>query len=121
MKFKSSERILDGILTAMAGRDMEYYLITMELEDKIRELLECVAEAKYVGKVYLKRDDDFWLLKLGPNEYQPFLSLAYEGDEDSFMKFLDKEFRMRKQSFVSQSKAVLHNGYSFLHQPMIEL
>ena len=121
MKSKSNERILDDIQTLMAGKDMEYYLKIMELEDKIKELLECVAEAKYIGKIFLKKDDDFWLLKLGPNEYQPFLSLAYEGDEDSFTKFLDKEFRIRKKSFVSQSKAVLHNGYSFLHQPMIEL
>ena len=105
----------------MVERDMEYYLIIMELKDKIKELLESVAGAKYVGRIFLKSDDDFWLLKLGPNEYQPFLTLAYEGDEDSFMKYLDKEFRIRKKSFVSQSKAVLHNGYSFMHQPMIEL
>lgn len=93
----------------------------MELEDKIKELLECVSEAKYVGKIFVKNEDTFWMLKLGPNEYQPFLSLAYEGDEEGFMKFLDIEFRKRKKSFVSQSKAVLFNGYSFLHQPMIEL
>lgn len=93
----------------------------MELEVKIKELLENVAGAKYVGKIYLCKDGDFWSLKLGPNNYQPFLSLAYEGDEDSFMKFLEKEFCLRKRSFLSQSKAVLHNGYSFLHQPMIEL
>ena len=98
---------------------MEYYLTIME--DKIKVLLECVAEAKYISNIYLKHDDNFWVLKLGPNEYQPFLTLAYEGDENSFMKFLDKEFRIRKKSFLSQSKAVLHNGYSFLHQPMIEL
>lgn len=98
---------------------MEYYLTIME--DKIKELLECVAEAKYISNIYLKHDDNFWVLKLGQNEYQPFLTLAYEGDENSFMKFLDKEFRIRKKSFLSQSKAVLHNGYSFLHQPMIEL
>ena len=100
---------------------MEYYLKTMEIEARIKELLECIAEAKYVGKMFIKHDDGFWSLKLGPNDYQPFLSLAFEGDEDSFMKFLEKEFRSRKKSFRSQSKAVLFNGYSFIHQPMIEL
>ena len=91
---------------------MEYYLKTMEIEARIKELLECIAEAKYVGKMFIKHDDGFWSLKLGPNDYQPFLSLAFEGE---------KEFRSRKKSFRSQSKAVLFNGYSFIHQPMIEL
>lgn len=100
---------------------MEHYLIIMELEDKIKELLEKSAEAKYIGKVFLKENDGFWIIKLGPNEYQPFLSLAYEGDEESFMKFLETEFRKRKKSFRSQSKAVLFNGYSFIHQPMLEV
>ena len=59
MKFKSSEKILDDILTVMVERDMEYYLTIMELEDKIKGLLECVAEAKYVGKIFLKKDGDF--------------------------------------------------------------
>lgn len=59
MKFKNSEKILDDILTVMVERDMEYYLIIMELEDKIKGLLECVAEAKYVGKIFLKKDGDF--------------------------------------------------------------
>ena len=59
MKFKSSEKILDDILIVMVERDMEYYLTIMELEDKIKGLLECVAEAKYVGKIFLKKDGDF--------------------------------------------------------------
>lgn len=121
MKYKSNEKILDDILTVMVGRDMEHYLIIMELEAKIKELLECTVEAKYVGKMYLKEDDGFWNLRLGPNEYQPFLSLTYEGNENDFLKFLEKEFLLRKRSFRSHSKAVLHNGYSFIHQPMIEL
>lgn len=93
----------------------------MEIEVKIKELLESIAEAKYVGKIFVKEDDGFWVIKLGPNENQPFLSLAYEGTEDDFLVFLEKEFRNRKRSFISQSKAVLFNGYSFLHQPMIEI
>ena len=93
----------------------------MEIEVKIKELLESITEAKYVGKIFIKETDGFWVIKLGPNENQPFLSLAYEGDEKDFLSFLDKEFRNRKRSFLSQSKAVLFNGYSFLHQPMIEI
>ena len=91
------------------------------MEDKIKELLECAANAKYIGKIFLYNNDGFWSLKLGPNEYQPFLSLAYEGDKEEFLFFLEKEFMKRKNSFASHSKAVLHNGYSFLHQPMIEI
>lgn len=91
------------------------------MEAKIRKLLENAAGAKYIGKIFLNNDDGFWSIKLGPSEYQPFLSLAYEGSEEDFLKFLDREFRKRKKSFRSQSKAVLHNGYSFLHQPMIEV
>lgn len=112
---------MGDIQTVMEGSIMEYYQIIMELEAKIKELLECIAEAKYVSKIFLEHDDGLWTLKLGPNAYQPFLSLTFEGDEESFMKFLDKEFRNRKASFRSKSKAVLFNGYSFLHQPMIEL
>ena len=93
----------------------------MEIEVKIKELLESITEAQYVGKIFIKETDGFWVIKLGPNENQPFLSLAYEGDEKDFLSFLDKEFRNRKRSFLSQSKAVLFNGYSFLHQPMIEI
>ena len=100
---------------------MEHYLIVMEIEVKIKELLESITEAKYVGKIFIKETDGFWVIKLGPNENQSFLSLAYEGDEKDFLSFLDKEFRNRKRSFLSQSKAVLFNVYSFLHQPMIEI
>lgn len=120
MRYLNNGKILDDIETAMAECIMEQYQIIM-IEDKIKELLEKVAEAKYTGKVFIKKDDDFWVLKLGPNDYQPFLTLAYEGDEESFMKFLDVEFHKRKKSFRSQSKAVLFNGYSFLHEPLINL
>ena len=99
---------------------MEHYLKIMELENKVLEMINEITGAKYTGRVTIEHEDGIWMLKLSPTKEFSMLTLGYEGDEKSFMSFVEKELRKRKLNRGS-AKIKLINGYSFEHKPVIEL
>jgi hypothetical protein len=92
----------------------------MELEDKILEMVNEITGAKYTGRVTVEEDDGIWILKLSPTKEFSMLTLGYEGDENGFISFVNKELRKRKLNRGS-AKITLINGNSFEHKPVIEL
>ena len=75
---------------------MEYYQ-NMALEDRIQQTIDDTMCTQYIGGFILEIEDDtLWTLRLNLNQSEAPLSLSYEGDEDGFFRFLEKELRSRQ-------------------------
>jgi hypothetical protein len=75
---------------------MEYYQ-HMALEDRIQQTIDGAMCTQYIGGFTLEIEDDtLWTLRLNLNQSEAPLSLSYEGDEDGFFRFLEKELRSRQ-------------------------
>ena len=89
---------------------MELYLSKeSNLECRVRELINQVTQSKYISPIDVKYED------AAP------ISFGYQGSEEGFLKFLEKEFRKRKLQNINYTTGVLINGDSNLHFPIIEL
>ena len=76
----------------------------MELVDKVYEIIEKAMCAYYTGDFTLTIDGNQWKLSLDLNQWKAPLVLVYEGDEEGFFEFLEKELRNR-QAFEKPSVA----------------
>lgn len=93
-----------------------------ELIDKIRNLINTITDSKYISHLNVIHEDDLYVLRLGLNSKDASpISLGFQGDEDSFLKFLEKEFRKRKLQNIQYTKGTLINGDSNVYYPIIEL
>ena len=68
----------------------------MELVDKVYEIIEKAMCAYYTGDFTLTIDGNQWKLSLDLNQWKAPLVLVYEGDEEGFFEFLEKELRNRQ-------------------------
>lgn len=92
------------------------------LECRVRRLINQVTESKYISPLKVIYDDGIYTLRLGLNckDAAP-ISFGYQGDEDGFLKFLDKEFRTRRLQNIIYTTGVLVNGDNNSYYPVIEL
>lgn len=93
-----------------------------DLECRIRELINRVTKSKYISPLDVTYDNGIYTLRFGLNckDAAP-ISFGYQGTEDEFLKFLEKEFRKRKLQHVEHTTGALVNGDSNLYYPIIEL
>lgn len=93
-----------------------------ELEHKVRELINQVTKSNYISSISIKQEDGIYSFRLGLNckDAAP-ISFGYQGDEEGFLRFLEKEFRKRKLQNIVYTKGDLVNGDSKLYYPIIEL
>ena len=107
----------------MDKNDMALYLRKeSNLECRVRELINQVTQSEYISPIDVKYEDGIYTLRLGLNckDAAP-ISFGYQGSEEGFLKFLEKEFRKRKLLNINYTTGVLINGNSNLHFPIIEL
>lgn len=99
-----------------------YHRKESNLECRIRELINQVTKSKYISPLDVKHEDGIYTLRLGLNckDAAP-ISFGYQGNEDGFLKFLEKEFRKRKLQYIRYTTGALINGDSNLYYPVIEL
>lgn len=69
-----------------------------ELENKIKEMIECTYECIFKGKVEVKKLGDSYQLRLSLNQPERPIWMTYQGDEDDFLKYLKDEFKKRRLS-----------------------
>lgn len=92
------------------------------LECRVRELINKVTNSQYISPLDIKEEDGIYTLRLGLNckDAAP-ISFGYQGNEEGFLKFLEKEFRKRKLQNITYTTGALINGDSNLYYPIIEL
>ena len=123
MSYKVHEKILDDIMILMGEKDMVPYRgKENELEHKIRKLINCITKSEYFSPLDVSYENGMYTLRLGLNcrDASP-ISLSCQGDEDDFIRFLEKEFRKRKLQNISYTTGTLINGNSIMFHPIIEL
>ena len=119
-----SGKILGGIMIVMETNDLELYL--SKLKNDIRTLFFNVTCTKYIGDLELDIINDcnnnLYTLRICLNtpDVAPIV-LGFQGNENQFMKYLEKEFRKRKLQEITYTKATLINGGNILHVPIIEI
>ena len=82
----------------------------MELVDKVYEIIEKAMCAYYTGDFTLTIDGNQWKLSLDLNQWKAPLVLVYEGDEEGFFEFLEKELRNRQHRRGNTAYKSLKNG-----------
>lgn len=110
-------------MTHMDKNDMVlYHSKESNLECRIRKLINQVTKSEYISPLKVTHEDDIYTLRLGLNckDAAP-ISFGYQGDEEGFLKFLEKEFRTRRLQNISYTTGVLINGDSDVYYPVIEL
>lgn len=123
MRSRMREEILDDITILMETNvTVLYRNRESPLENKVRDLINCVTKTEYVGPLSIRYECGIYTLRLGLNcrDATP-ISLGFQGSEEDFLKFLEKEFRKRKLQMVKYTKGVLINGDSNVFYPIIEL
>lgn len=92
------------------------------LECRVRELINQVTNSQYISPLDIKEEDGIYTLRLGLNckDAAP-ISFGYQGNEEGFLNFLEKEFRKRKLQNITYTTGALINGDSNLYYPIIEL
>lgn len=104
-------------------KDMESYeRKESELEHEIRELINRVTCSEYISSLDVKHEDNIYTLRLGLNckDAAP-ISFGYQGDEEGFLAYLEKEFRKRKLQNTKYTTGALINGNANQLYPIIEL
>lgn len=74
-----------------------------QLEEEVRTVIKEVYQAEYVGTLSLTimTDNDIptgYILRLGLNQDERPLFIAFEGNKDEFIKYLKQELRTRRLS-----------------------
>lgn len=72
-----------------------------QLEDEVKAVIESIYKAEYVGTLQITPilDGEVQLgykLRLGMNRDERPLYIAFEGDKDGFIKYLQSELRVRR-------------------------
>lgn len=72
-----------------------------QLEEEVRTVIENIYKAKYIGTLQiapiLDREVQLgYKLRLGMNKDERPLYIAFEGDKDTFIKYLQQELRNRR-------------------------
>lgn len=103
----------------MEENNLELYQEKVKI---IRDLLDKVSNSKYIGPLDLQYIDGMYIVRLGANcrEASP-VCIGYTGDWNSFLKFIEKEFRKRRFSEITYTNAKIINGESPMFYPIIEL
>ena len=123
MRSRMREEILDDITILMETNvTVLYRNRETPLENKVRDLINCITKTDYISPISIRYDDGIYTLRLGLNckDASP-ISLGFQGSEDDFLKYLEKEFKKRKLQMVKYTKGVLINGDSNMFYPTIEL
>ena len=111
-------------MIVMAISDMELYLSNMK--NDIKELFFNITCTKYIGDLELDIIDDcndkLYTLRICLNspDVAPIV-LGFQGTDDQFMKYLEKEFRKRRLQEIQYTKSTLINGDNVWHIPVIEI
>lgn len=92
------------------------------LEQRIRELINNVTNSQYISNLDVYQENGIYVLRLGLNckDAAP-ISFGYQGDEEGFLKFLEKEFRKRRLQNINYTTTTIINGDSGTYYPVIEL
>ncbi len=107
----------------MEGNDMVPYRgKESAFEHRIRELINHITNSEYISPLDVSYENGMYTLRLGLNcrDATP-ISLSYQGDEEGFIMFLEKEFKKRKLQNISYTTGTLVNGNSNMWHPIIEL
>lgn len=78
----------------------------MDIIDKIEELVRKTMCVEYVSDLTLEIDGDEYNLLLDLNQWRAPLSIAYQGTEDGFLKYLEKEFQSRQLQKTKYFKGI---------------
>jgi hypothetical protein len=68
------------------------------LERKIKELIECIYQCEFKGKVEVKEYPDAYALRLSLNQDERPIFITYQCDENDFIKNIADELRKRRLS-----------------------
>ncbi len=67
-----------------------------KLELEILDIINDSTESEYIGKLSVKVDEDIYSLYLFHNQNESPMVLSYQGTEDEFKGFINKEMAIRK-------------------------
>lgn len=76
-----------------------------DLETQILEIINKTIDGKYISKLRVVMEEDWYYLLLYMNQEQSPLVMAYQGNEDKFKLFVQTEFKNRKMERMSYWKA----------------
>ena len=76
------------------------------LEQEILNIINCTIKGKYIGKLRVVIEDDMYNLLLYLNQEQAPLIIGYQGTEEKFKEFVQKEIQTRQMERVSYWTAI---------------
>lgn len=91
------------------------------MEERVRQLIEWVYCRKYVGYLKVEQLKDFqripfgWKVSIGLHCDEKPLEIAFDGDEEQFLKLLEK--RLRQDHLHTTD---FYNGYKITMDPNFE-
>lgn len=90
---------------------VSYHRKESDLEHRVRELINRVTNSKYISPLRVTKDGDLYTLRLGLNckEANP-ISMGFQGNEEGFLLYLEKEFSKRKLQDVRYNTQTIING-----------
>ena len=71
------------------------------LEKEILCIIDKTIEGKYIGKLKVEHNDDWYTLLLYMNREMTPLCLSYQGTEEQFKNFIYNEIKSRKLEKIS--------------------
>ena len=72
-----------------------------DIEEKTLQVIETATESKYTSSFKVEVDEDSYVLKMAMTQFLSPFVLSYQGTEEGFLKFIDREFRQRQLEEVS--------------------
>lgn len=86
--------------------------VIQELEEKIKDFIECKYKCKFTGKVRVVYHQDEYCLWLTLNNWLVPLNICYQtNDPDIFLTYIQKELTKRHIDRVGFYKLVMEHGH----------
>lgn len=85
-----------------------------QLEEEVLNIINEEIGGKYIGKMKVVVDGDWYELLMHMNQEQAPLHLGYQGTEEEFKQFIKDEIHYRKRNDVKFWKGIQEYIYDFL-------
>lgn len=82
-----------------------------QLEKEVLDIIEKVTCCKYIGHLKVIESEDDFTLNLYLNQEMSPMVINYQGDKESFLKFIAKDLRKRQIERAHHFRAIKHEWY----------
>lgn len=82
-----------------------------QLEKEVLDIIEKVTCCKYIRHLKVIESEDDFTLNLYLNQEMSPMVINYQGDKESFLKFIAKDLRKRQIERAHHFRAIKHEWY----------